>query len=167
MVTGAIQNVKVPKHGILINRRRARAHFSVSEKHLDWQASSKSASQHSRNAFGTTSVKRERVWAYRKGILIDRRQARAHLSTTQRHLDKQASSESTSERSNSPRTSLIIFVKGSNSALNFSNVFFRIKRISTSMTNVLLAHVLFFHISLLEKAISLLEKAMLKYNSTD
>ena len=53
-----------------------------------------SASEYIGNAFGSAGVERERIWAHRKRILIDGRRARAHLSTLETHLDRQASSES-------------------------------------------------------------------------
>ena len=46
---------------ILIDKRRARAHLSVSEARLDRQASSESTFQHSGNTFGSTGVERERI----------------------------------------------------------------------------------------------------------
>jgi len=79
---------------IWIDRRRARAHLSVSETRLDRQASSESAFQHSGNAFGSTGVERERISALPKCIWVDRRRAGAHLSVSERHLDRQASCES-------------------------------------------------------------------------
>ena len=40
---------------------------------------------------------REHIWAYRKRIRIDKRRARTHMSTSETHLDRQASSENTFE----------------------------------------------------------------------
>ena len=52
---------------------------------------------HIGNAFGSTSVERERIYAHRKRVWIDEDRARAHLSSSETHLDRQASSESASE----------------------------------------------------------------------
>ena len=79
---------------IWIDRRRARAHLRVSETRLDRQASSESSFQHSGNAFGSTGAERDRISALTKCIWLDRRRARAHLGVPERHLDRQASSES-------------------------------------------------------------------------
>ena len=63
-------------------------------EHLDRQASSESSFQHSGNAFGSTGAERDRISALTKCIWLDRRRARAHLGVPERHLDRQASSES-------------------------------------------------------------------------
>ena len=55
---------------IWVDRRRARAHLSVSDKHFDRQASSESAFQYSGNAFGSTAVDREHCCARRELICI-------------------------------------------------------------------------------------------------
>ena len=68
--------------------------MSVSETHLDRQASSESAFQHSGNAFGLIGADRERISALPKCFWVDRRRAGEHLSVSERHLDRQASSES-------------------------------------------------------------------------
>ena len=84
---------------IWIDKRRARAHLSVSETRLDRQASSESACQHSGGAFGLTGAKREHISAFPKSIWLDKRRARAHLRVSERHLDRQASSESLFQQS--------------------------------------------------------------------
>ena len=76
---------------IQVDKRRARAHLSVSETHLDRHASSESTFHNSGNAFGSTGVRRERISALPKCIWVDRRPARAHLNVSDRHLDRQAS----------------------------------------------------------------------------
>ena len=68
--------------------------MSVSETRLDRQASSESAFQHSGDAFGSTGAERERISAFPKSIWLDKRRARAHLRVSERHLDRQTSSES-------------------------------------------------------------------------
>ena len=45
-----------------MDQRRARAHLTTSESHLDRQASSQSSLEHIGNAFESTSVERERVY---------------------------------------------------------------------------------------------------------
>ena len=96
---------------IWVERRRVRAYLSTWETHLDRQASSESAFerirnrldrqvssesafQHSGDAFGSTGAERERISAFPKSIWLDKRRARAHLRVSERHLDRQTSSES-------------------------------------------------------------------------
>ena len=83
---------------VWIDRRRARAHFNTPETHLDRRAPSEIAFQHSRNAFGSTGVERERIWECQKGIWIVRRRARAHVNIQEMHLGRQVSIESTVAR---------------------------------------------------------------------
>ena len=73
------------KKRIWIDGRRARAHFSTPEMHLARQASSESAFESVRKAFGSTSVERKRISAIPKCIWDDRRRAGAHLSVSNAH----------------------------------------------------------------------------------
>ena len=84
---------------IWIDKCRARAHFSTSETHLCRQAWSESASEHVENSFGSASVERECISALRICVWDDRRRARAHSSTPDMHLGRQASSESAFQHS--------------------------------------------------------------------
>ena len=70
---------------IWIDGRRARAHFSIPEKHLARQAPSASAFESVRKAFGSTNVERKRISAIPKCIWDDRRRAGAHLSVSNAH----------------------------------------------------------------------------------
>ena len=55
------ERIRAYRKRVWIDRRRARMRFSTPETHLDRQASSEGVFQHSRNAFGSTGVERERI----------------------------------------------------------------------------------------------------------
>ena len=64
---------------IWIDRRRARSYFSTPEMHLGRQASSGSAFECIRKAFGSPGVERERMSRFQKCIWVDKRRSRALL----------------------------------------------------------------------------------------
>ena len=57
----AVEQAGARRKRIWIDQRRARAHLSTSERHLDRRASSESASERIRKSFGSTSVDRESI----------------------------------------------------------------------------------------------------------